>query len=156
MRRLGSLLVVLLAGCIEPVAYTPAREFPDSEREEIWKAARAWDAIVKPERRIRPGNNWIVVREEPPYGFNGYASRTQRKIWIRPVPGGGVSTYAIAIHEWGHALGLRHICTAPGAKGDADPRPCGSEAMGVMDPMHVGTTFSEDDKAECRRAGACE
>ena len=156
MRRALALLLLALVACIEPVAYRPAPEFPDSERAEIWRAARAWDAIVKPSRRIRPGNDWIVVREEPPYGFNGYAHTGLRKIWIRPVPGGGVSTYEIALHEWGHALGLRHICTAPGAKGEANPRPCGTEALGVMDPLHVGTTFTEEDRQECRRSGACD
>lgn len=156
MRRALFVLLLALAACIEPVAYTAAPEFPDSERDEIWQSARAWDAIVKPSRRIRPGNNWIVVREEPPYGFNGYCDARLRKIWIRPVPGGGVSSYAVAIHEFGHALGLRHICSAPGAKGNADPRPCGATTLGVMDPLHVGVTFSEEDRAECRRAGACE
>ena len=156
MKRALLVLLLALAACIEPVAYTPAREFPDSERAEIWAAARKWDEIVKPARRIRPGTNWLVVREEPPYGFNGYASSRERKIWIRPVPGGGVSTYEIALHEWGHALGLRHTCTAPGAKGSvASSRPCTGD-FGVMDPTKPNVEFTDEDVKECREAGACE
>jgi hypothetical protein len=138
---LGALVAVLgvtLMGCTPRVAYHPDPAFPDDEVEAIWQAARAWDAIVKPERRIYSGSEWTVVRAEPPggFGFNGLCRRSVKTIWIRPEPI-GASTKEVAAHEWGHALGLGHTKT------------------GVMMPHTVSMEFTPEVIEDCKRVGAC-
>lgn len=47
------------------------------------------------------------------------------------------SVRAVALHEAGHALGMEHTST------------------GVMAPDILGTDFSDEDRAEFKRAGGC-
>lgn len=139
MKRAATCLFGLIAvACTPAVAYHPDPSFPDDDVEQIWQAARAWDAIVKPEKRIHNGSDWTVVRAEPPggFGYNGLCRQSVRTIWIRPEPF-GATTYQVAIHEWGHALGLGHTRT------------------GVMMPNTVSAEFTQDVIEECRRARAC-
>jgi hypothetical protein len=134
-----ALAFALVAACTPPgLAYRQDPAFPEDEVEQIWLAARAWDAILKPERRIYRGSDWSVIRQEPPggFGYNGLCRQSVRTIWIHPEPR-GATTYAVALHEWGHALKLGHTTT------------------GVMMPNTVSVEFTPEVLTECRRAGAC-
>lgn len=130
--------LLLVASC-GSLAFAIDPAFAPSEREEIQAAAAAWNLVVSPENRLTfDAASWRVFKREPPSGgFNGLCRRSERTIWIRPQPI-GATTYAVALHEFGHALGLGHT------------------ESGVMNPNRVTVEFSEEDLVECRRAGACK
>ena len=137
-------LLALLVGCSVAHAGTlrTLRSFPDAERAEVERAVAKWNERVRPEKRLAfdDDGRWIVTRRSPCTGTNGYADNTERIVYVTPGPehaGPGASTYATALHELGHVLGLGHT------------------TRGVMDPEHVTIEFSEEDMAECHRAGAC-
>jgi hypothetical protein len=142
MKRLIIGALALLSACASGhapgVLYQTEAEFTDDERYEIAQAAEAWNSLpaLRPEMHIGEGNEWLVVKERPPQGYNGETSVTQRKIWIDPQHP-GASVYAVALHEFGHALGLGHTQT------------------GVMMPFTVSVEFTPEVIAECRRVGAC-
>lgn len=135
MKRLLALLAFLSA-CAPAVAYRPDPAFSPDEQAQIQRAADEWNKYVKPAYRIHPGDDWQVLKQEPPHSYNGEAKRSTKTIWIRPVPI-GASVYEVALHEFGHALGLGHTET------------------GVMMAFTVSTEFTSEVLAECRRAGAC-
>jgi hypothetical protein len=132
------LLLAALVACAPPVAYRADVSFTDDEHAQIWRAASEWNRHTKPEKRITLGNEWRVLKAEPPggFGYNGLCRRSVKTIWIRPQPF-GATTYEVAVHEWGHALGLGHTTT------------------GVMMPNTVSTEFTPEVMAECKRVGAC-
>jgi hypothetical protein len=138
-------LVTFLSGCA-PFALAVAPAFPDGDRAEIRQAAEWWNARTVASRRLTvdqgasllvvvEGRSWQVLFESPP-DFNGWTDQATRTVRIRPVHE-GVSTYAIALHEMGHVIGLGHTST------------------GVMDPTHVSVEFTDEVQVECRRVGAC-
>lgn len=133
---LASLLALSVA-CGGPLGMRVDPSWPASAQDEIARAAADWNARVKPDRRIVLGHDgWRILRDTPPGGYNGFALPSERTIWIAPEPR-GASVYAVALHEMGHALGLRHTPT------------------GVMMPFTVSTDFTPEVLAECRHAEAC-
>jgi predicted Zn-dependent protease len=133
-----ALVLAAVVACAPPVAYRADARFTPSQREEIRQAAATWNGLVEPGKRITEGDAWTVLAEEPPVGgANGLCRRSTRTIWIRNPPI-EATVYAVALHELGHALGLGHV------------------SRGVMDPTRVTVEFSDEDRAECRKAGACK
>jgi predicted Zn-dependent protease len=110
--------------------------FTDAQRSEIARAASTWNQITGLRQvHIVEDGEWLVVPAPSPRGL-GYAQGARRLIRISPeTPDDQV--YAVALHEFGHALGLRHV------------------PQGVMDPDRQTIEFSAEDMAECRRVGAC-
>ncbi len=110
--------------------------FTDVQRSEIIRAANTWNQVTGLRQvHIVEDGEWLIVPAPSPRGL-GYAQGSRRLIRISPeTPDDQV--YAVALHEFGHALGLRHV------------------SRGVMDPDRQTIEFSEEDMAECRRVGAC-
>jgi len=132
---------LFLYACSPPLAFGIDPRFPPAEQAEIRRAAADWNARTLPSVQITTqGGLWYVRRTPPASGYNGWFSRRDRLIEIHPDPEPdhlGASVYATALHEFGHALGLKHT------------------TVGVMDPARITIVFSAEDMAECRRAGSC-
>lgn len=133
-----ALLLALLAACAPPPAFTVSPAFDADEQEQIARAAEEWNKRTVPEAHITvTGGEWRILKEIPHPYYNGSCSRSGRWIKIRPNPT-SAAVYDIALHEFGHAIGLGHV-----------PR-------GVMNPEVATVEFSDEDMAECRRVGACK
>lgn len=169
-RRLAALVFTFLFLCCAALGFDDLvldldPGFEIEAQAELHLAGAEWNRRTLTSHRIlftddgAPyAEHWGVLAEKPPSGFNGETSRSHRIIRIAPRPI-GASPYAVALHEYGHAHGLEHICVSrnPLARGGAAPGapPCGDEPMGVMDPDHVSTAFTQADLDECARVGAC-
>lgn len=110
--------------------------FNTSQQSEIQRAGKDWNAFTTRAVTFSNDGDWLIIPATVPLGL-GLEQKQRRLIRISPsTPDDQV--YAVALHELGHALGLRHV------------------SQGVMDPVRQTIKFSDEDMAECRRAGACQ
>lgn len=130
-------LFLFLVACAPPLKFAVDPAFPSPDHDQITAAAAEWNRRTTGHPIAFDGTSWRVVRAAPVSGYNGWCDHSRRLIEIHPNPP-GATIYAVALHEFGHALGLNHT------------------EHGVMDPKHVTVEFSNEDMAECRRVGACK
>lgn len=133
-----SIGLALIVSCAPRLHFAIDKSFTEIEVREIHRAAEEWNKIAL--RKITFGDDgkyYIDEVEKTDLGYNGFFTRKRRLIQIDNETG-GVSVYAIALHEFGHALGLNHVNN------------------GIMNPNKVTTEFSAEDMAECRRVRACK
>ena len=130
-------LLALLVACTPPVAYRMDVAFSTSEQAEIRRAAAEWNAITTEDSQITEGDEWRVLKKVPQFNRNGECSRSKRTIWIHPEHP-GATVYEVAVHEFGHALGLGHTTT------------------GLMMGDVLSTEWTPEVLAECRKVGACK
>lgn len=141
MNRLVTFLAVDLFACLlacHPLAFSVDPAFSPDAQAQILRAAADWNTRTNTAHQISfDGNSWHFLSAEPPEGgYNGLTKMSERTIWCRPIPI-GATYYDVALHEFGHALGLGHATT------------------GVMMATTVSDEFTPEVMAECRRAGAC-
>jgi hypothetical protein len=112
--------------------------FTQSQGAEIQRAADVWNSLsVRPITFAPQGQgDWLILPASVTLNRLGYAEPKRKLIRINPVTPDN-QIYAVALHEFGHAIGLGHV------------------KHGVMDPDHQTMAFSAEDIAECRRVGAC-
>jgi hypothetical protein len=128
-------LLMLLTSCTTPLAFDVSPAFDAEERAQIAQAAADWNARTVPAMQITlAGGDWRLVKETPPGGYDGARFASRHLIMISPDD--RVSTYSIALHEFGHAIGLEHTTT------------------GVMHPV-AEHEFTPEVMAECARVVAC-
>lgn len=133
-----ALLLAFLVSCAPPLAFVVAPTFTPDKQAQIAQAAEEWNQRTASSKRITlDGGEWSILEVDPGTGWNGSCTPSRRIIRIHPEPH-NATTYAVALHEFGHALGLMHT-----------PR-------GVMFADEATTEFSDEDLAECRRVEACK
>lgn len=162
--KLGALLLVALGLLVpfacstddEDLSFDVDRAFAPDQRDHILWRLDEWNAITLDHRKLSiDGSVWRVASEDPQTGFNGHCSSRSRRIKIMPELAPEL-TGVVAKHEFGHAIGLQHLCEILPKDAARTGHPvCGAYSRGVMDPGHVTADFSEADFAECRRVGAC-
>jgi hypothetical protein len=128
-----------LLACGRPEVPVPIdATFTADERAAIASAIEDWNQRTNDRHKIESRTwPWFIVRQDPGSARAGKCVFGAALILLRP----GMSPdmlRAAARHELGHALGLQHV------------------RRGVMQPdTFAENDFSEEDVAECRRAGAC-
>lgn len=131
----------LVPECTRPTDYhfmVPGR----ADLEELNRAAVQWNRITTSGSCIdfvgTSSKGWRIVRDTTSQGWNGECEVWRKLVTIADPPGGGISVFAVALHELGHAIGLAHV------------------ERGVMMAEAVMTDFTQDDIRECQSVGACE
>lgn len=137
LQAIGFLLGVVQVACDgDSIDCTVDDVFTAGQQDEIQRAADAWNAFTVRPVRLTDDGDWLILPALVPGGWLGYSQPRRRLIRVSPMTPDD-QIYAVALHELGHALGLRHV------------------SQGVMDPTRQTVDFSEQDMAECRRVGAC-
>lgn len=153
MTRLAiAALVVATLSCAshEPLTFRFDADIDASTQALIESAAKPWNERTFEDRRITfaPDGAWrISVTDDLEAQAVGRTCKHAGGFdcalpqWIRIRPGHGEErTYGVAMHEFGHALGVAHLDEG---------------RVGVMSANVLTTTFSDDDRTACVVAGAC-
>ena len=160
-RRVWALAVAIALvpparGCAPALDVRLDENWPADDANQIRRAAEDWNAITNASHKISfDGSSWYVARQDPGSGWAGLTEHKKRLISIKPDL--GQFTYRVAKHEFGHMLGLRHLCGGKNTQGEVvtGAGDCTDAALGVMDPIHGQVEFTPADMAECAAAGAC-
>jgi len=121
--------------------------FSSEDRAAIHAAADKWNTVTRSGRKfiVSSSGDVLVLSAHVPGGYAGLEQSDWSLVRIDPdAPREDV--YAIALHELGHVLGIRH--TRSGVMW--------SPATGARRPEQwPPVEFNEEDIAACRRAWAC-
>ena len=133
------LLTLLAAGCGTfdgDVEIEIDSGFSNEDRFAIATAAAKWNTVTRRKIIVASRGDVLVISADNPTGYAGWESSRWDLVRIDPdAPREHV--YSIALHEFGHMLGIRHT------------------RSGVMHPSERHWELSEEDLAACRRAWAC-
>jgi predicted Zn-dependent protease len=146
--RLRSLAALCLASSLlgcgvfdGDIQYEIDSSFSEADVVAIRTAAEKWNSVADRKLLLAGRGELIVLNAHTPEGYNGLHQRRFGIIRIDPdAPRDRV--YAIALHEFGHALGLRHQGRGVMAGAGA------AEELPAIE-------FTEEDLAECRRQWVC-
>lgn len=151
MRPLVAIAAFAVAACGDPdLVFAVDPQFSAEERADIERAAAQWNERTTTPIRFGRHGGWRLEKV-------AWGGITRRGAYIIEI-NDDLPVFLPVLHEFGHALGLRHTCFAPLVPGKrSSDEPCGSRpSFGVMDAAHATPEFTEFDMAECRRAGACD
>lgn len=136
------LLLVLMPACLpsekDALVYDIDPEFSDEQRELLYEAADKWNVITNDSNKINfratsDSKHHILLED---IGPNLDGLYYEGNIYIRRglLP---KRFFVAATHEFGHALGLRHV------------------SNGLMDERASKREFTAEDMQECAIAGSC-
>lgn len=152
MRVIALLGLLTLSACSNSNRCTVEGSFSDAQRQQLYRAAEQWNAITTADAQIELTTDdetdcRVALRDQIHIANdNGRTvGRTtfgaHRLVTLARELGEGDTFYAVALHEFGHIVGLGHL--PPGQ-------------YGVMQPIAVwATAISPADLSECQRVRAC-
>lgn len=141
--------------------YIDPQTFPSGpRRNEVLRAIKDWNewAGTSVLTEGDSSSEWYVLGADTS-PWSGFTIRSRSLVRINAkLPDDRV--HAAVLHEFGHVLGLRHLCQWDTARGrTASARSCTGQinsTYGVMDPSVATDTFSGWDRQECVKAGVCQ
>lgn len=139
---LTALLAALALGCgPSELSCEIDQTFSASRAESIRLAAKAWTVLCQQEVFFTSNGDWLVVSAAVPGGWRGSVDPDRHIFRIDPALTPDDLVFAVALHEFGHLLGLRHL--PHGVHG----------VMAGPDDSDIHLEFSDADVIQARRSG---
>ena len=141
-----------------PYEFYPPSGFTPAHEQEIRAAAAKLNAITDEHHQItfseRGTNRILAFNPEPlPVGYlTGQWLSAYGVMLILP---GTSPVYGVALHEFGHAVGMEHIAS-PGSVMCSQTKAPSEDVSSGWCGSASATELSGDDKIECVRVGACK